>query len=72
MLKHSKCIEQGFNSLYSGRSIYSHPQDFRGDTPKKERTPNVESPKSSDVDKQIVYIRVIDPAESKFWPLWKT
>ena len=63
MLNHSKCIEQGFNSLYSGRGVHSHPRNFRGDTTKKERTPNVESPKSADLDKQ-------DSLHKANWPCW--
>ena len=39
--------------------------NFGGDTPEKRTTPNLKFQKFTDYDKQIAYIGVIDPAESK-------
>ena len=41
-------------------------QNFGGDTPRTGTTPKLKFSKLADIVKQIVYVGVIDPAESKF------
>ena len=47
-------------------------QNLKDNTPERETTPKLKCSKFADFDKQIVYIGVIDPAESKSyisaWP----
>ena len=52
--------------LLTGAYLATHEsRNFGGDTPEKGTTPNLKFQKFTDFDKQIVYIGVIDPPESK-------
>ena len=54
--------------LLCSRGVFSHPlvTKFWDDTPRKGTTQKFKFSKLTDIVKQIVYIGVVDPAESKF------
>ena len=59
-------IHSIYFTYLSGAYLATHEsRNFGGDTPKKGTTPKLKFSKLTDIVKQIVYIGVIDPAESK-------
>ena len=55
------------NKKAAVRGVFSHPQvkRFGRDIPEKGTTQKLKISKLTDFDKQVVYIGVVDPAESK-------